>query len=122
MSKWSIPLVAALMLAACAPGGGYQVSATYATASPEANLVEVSPGVYAVGAVDQPEFYVNGNYWLYSNGQWYQSDDYRTGWRVHYSPPIALRRIDPFVYVNRRREAFRHRRVHVIRGPHPIDE
>src|SRR5262245_34760742 len=83
---------------------GYTAHAT--VTAPE--LVYVSPGVQVIADYDEPIFFSEGFYWRYDGGVWYRSRGYRTGWRVSYAVPVAVRRIDnPRAYV--------HYRAHVVR-------
>jgi hypothetical protein len=107
MSKLVISALVAAALSACA-GGGYEVSAGYATGGP--NLVQVSPGVWAVADAELPVFYAGNSYWLYRGGAWYRSPYWTGGW--HYAPqvPYAVRTIrNPYYYS--------HGRIRVQRGP-----
>jgi hypothetical protein len=43
------------------------------------DLVTVSPGVQVVADYDEPVFYTDGFYWRYTDGGWYRSNNYATG-------------------------------------------
>jgi hypothetical protein len=74
------------------------VGATAHVDSPD--LVYVSPGVYVIADYDEPVFYSNGYYWLYSDGYWMRSSYHTGGWVTVRSVPMSVRRIDrPRAYV-----------------------
>ena len=77
---WGALLTGLLVIGGC--GGGtlsYRASATTTTTAPQPQMVQVSPGVWAVAEYDQPVFYSNDAYWRYENGYWYRSS-YLGGW------------------------------------------
>ena len=150
MSKLILSGLLAAALAACAGGGyDYGVNASVSAGVPD-NMVEVSPGVYAMEGYDQPLFYANGNYWLYSNGGWYTSPYYTGGWSYVQRPPSVIIGIDhPYAWTRGRYNAYNrgyyyngryyngryyngryyngrryyHRNhVRVVRPPHPIND
>ena len=59
-------------------------------------LVMISPGVQVFADADEPLFYSDGSYWLYRDGYWLRSNDYRRGFvRVDLSyVPQRVRGID----------------------------
>jgi hypothetical protein len=65
--------LAAALLTACA--GEARYGGTVAVTTPD--LVEVDPGVQVVADANQPLFFADGYYWLYSDGAWLRSDNYR---------------------------------------------
>jgi hypothetical protein len=95
----------AASLAGCAGGSGeVMYSGQVAVASPE--LIELEPGVEVVADADEPLFYSDGYYWLYRDGYWMRSNDYRSGFtQVQLSyVPERVRVIDhPQMYVQYRR-------------------
>jgi hypothetical protein len=111
MSRFLIPALAlALASSACFEGRG--TVAYSASASTDAEFVEVNPGVYAVANYNEPVFYANDYYWRYNSGRWYRSNSYRGGW-AYATPPRAVVSIDrPQRYVRYRPQS--HDRV-VIR-------
>jgi len=91
-------------LAGCTGTGEVSYGGEVRVASPE--LVEISPGVQVIADADEPLFYSDGVYWLYRDGYWLRSDDYRRGFvRVQISyVPQRVRLIErPQVYVQYRR-------------------
>lgn len=93
---WGALLTGLLVIGGC--GGGtlsYRASATTTTTAPQPQMVQVSPGVWAVAEYDQPVFYSNDAYWRYENGYWYRSS-YLGGWsRVQVDAvPRGVVRID----------------------------
>jgi hypothetical protein len=112
MTKLILSAVLAAGLAACA-GGGYDYDVNAAVSS-NGDMVEVSPGVYAVEGYDQPLFYANNTYWLYTNNGWYTSPRYNGGWRFEAHPPRAVLHIhQPYAWVHHRHgdryRAYNHR-------------
>jgi len=77
----------AASLAGCAGGGsghiGYssnysgQYAGQVVVTSPE--LIEIEPGVQVFADAEEPLFYSDGSYWLYRDGYWMRSNDYRGG-------------------------------------------
>lgn len=101
MTKLILSAVLAAGLGACA-GGGYDYDVN-AAVSTNGDMVEVSPGVYAIEGYDQPLFYANNSYWLYSNGGWYASPRYDGGWRFEARPPRMILGIhQPYAWAHRR--------------------
>lgn len=136
MSKLIVSAVFAAVLAACGGGYGYQYGVSASVATPN-NLVEVSPGVYAVQGYDEPLFYANNSYWLYQDGAWYRSPYYTGGWSYVQQPPRVILGIQrPYAWVHGRYNAYNGRNyrqynrynrynrnngnVRVLRPPHPI--
>lgn len=116
MSK---PLLFALLLtggaafAGCAGGeADVRYGGSVAVVSPD--LVTIDNGLQVIADADQPVFYTDDAYWLYRDGGWYKSSDYRNGW-AHISieiVPMRLRRIDrPEAYVHYRQSNERTRTV-----------
>jgi hypothetical protein len=98
-------------LAGCA--GTVHYRGTVAVSDP--NLVEVQPGVYALADSDEPIFYNDGYYWLYTDGSWMRSPSYNGGFVTvdAYHVPQRVRVIQhPRTYVHYRRS---HRAPIVIR-------
>jgi hypothetical protein len=103
MKKILLPVVAALgFTAGCythgdvgasySTGGGY-----YAASGPD--LYYYAPGVSVVAYSDDPVFYSDNYYWRYSDGIWYQSPYWNSGWSVSYNVPYGVRSIDrPYSY------------------------
>jgi hypothetical protein len=84
--------------------GEVEYSGTVRVTSPE--LIQIDPGVMVVADADEPLFYAEGHYWLYRDGYWLRSNDYRRGFvRVELSyVPQRIRVIDrPQTYVQYRR-------------------
>src|SRR5438094_7706534 len=103
MSRTLLFAVAA-SAAACAGETDVRYSGTVAVQSPE--LVTVDNGVQVLADADEPVFYTDNYYWLFRDGGWYRSPDYRQGWaRVQVElVPQPLKRIDrPQAYVHYRR-------------------
>ncbi len=98
--------VVAVSLVGCANSDGdVAYSGQVRVTSPE--LVEIDSGVMVVADADEPLFYSEGNYWLYRDGYWLRSSDYRGGFvRVDLSyVPQGVRGIDrPQTYVQYRRQ------------------
>ena len=106
MLRTSCMKIASILIAAglCGCAGTVHYRGTVAVQDP--NLVEVQPGVYAVADADEPLFYNDGYYWLYSDGAWLRSSRYNGGFvRVDaYHVPQRVRVIDhPRAYVHYRR-------------------
>lgn len=100
MNKLILSAVLAAALGACGEGGyDYDMDATVSNGG----MVEVGPGVYALEGYDEPVFYANNSYWLYSNGGWYASPYYNRGWRFEAQPPRVIMGIrQPYAWVHRR--------------------
>ena len=95
--------VVAASLASCTGTGDVEYAGEVRVTSPE--LVEIRPGVQVVADADEPLFYSSGSYWLYRDGYWFRSRDYRGGYaRVEYTVvPEPIRVIEqPQVYVHYR--------------------
>jgi hypothetical protein len=72
--------------------------------SPE--LIEIYPGVQVIADADEPIFYSHDRYWLYRDGYWHRSTDYRRDYtRVEMTNvPQEVRVIErPQLYVQYRR-------------------
>ena len=94
------------LLGACAgTTTGVEYAGTVTVSSPELVTID-QPDVYVVADADQPVFYTDNVYWLYSDGYWYRSPRYDRGWVRIDSPPVRLRHIDqPTAYVHYRARA-----------------
>lgn len=102
--------VVASTLAGCASHGEVEYAGGVQVASPE--LVEVSPGVMVIADANEPIFYSRGEYWLYRDGYWFQSNTYNRGFaRVDFTAvPNEVRVIDrPQLYVHYRANLGRNR-------------
>jgi len=69
----------------------------------EPAMVEVSPGVMVIEDYDEPVFYSDGYYWMYSGGVWMRSGYHNRGWVRGYAAPrgvISIR--NPRAYVRYR--------------------
>lgn len=98
----------AASMAACRGSGDVQYAGDVRVSSPE--LVMISPGVQVIADADEPLFYSDGSYWLYRDGYWLRSADYRRGFvRVDISyVPQRVRLIErPQTYVQYRRTHMR---------------
>jgi hypothetical protein len=98
--KLSSFLIAAALAGGCA-GGQVHYVGTVAVSDP--NLVEVQPGVYAMADASEPIFYNDGFYWLYRDGVWLRSSNYRGGYVAVdvYHVPQRVRVIErPHAYVH----------------------
>jgi hypothetical protein len=99
MFSWTV----AATLVGCAGTGDVQYGGEVQVSSPD--LVAVDPGVQVVADADQPLFFSDGYYWLYSGGAWLRSDNYRGGFaRVDINMvPAPVRGIrSPTAYVHYR--------------------
>lgn len=66
-------------------------------------MVEVSPGVMVIEDYDEPVFYSDGYYWLYSDGVWLRSSYHTGGWvRVRTVPTRIVSIRSPRAYVRYR--------------------
>ena len=95
--------VVASSLAACTGTGDVEYAGEVQVSSPE--LIAVSPGVQVIADADEPIFYANNDYWLYRDGYWFRSNDYRRGYvRVEFSyVPQQIRTIEqPQTYAHYR--------------------
>jgi hypothetical protein len=111
MSK-PLLFAAAAAFAGCVGEGDVRYSGTVAVTSPD--LVTIDNDVQVIADADQPVFYTDSYYWLFRDGGWYRSPDYRSGWaRITIDTvPTRLRRIDrPEAYVHYRRHDERNRTV-----------
>src|SRR4051812_23345676 len=102
MKKILLPVVAALgFTAGCYTHGdvGYSSGGGYYAAASGPDLYYYAPGVSVVAYSDDPVFYSDNYYWRYSDGIWYQSPYYDSGWSVSYNVPYGVRSIDrPYSY------------------------
>jgi hypothetical protein len=103
MSKL-IAVVIAGALGACA--GEARVSPHHVSVNVAApDLVSIGTGtdVQVIADADQPVFFQGNAYWLFQDGNWYRSNDYRGGWIRVETPPTEIRRIEsPYAYVHYR--------------------
>ena len=102
--------VVAASLAGCMGTGDVEYAGEVRVTSPE--LIEISPGVQVIADADEPIFYSHGHYWLYRDGYWLRSGDYRRGYaRVEFTyVPSEIRVIErPQIYVQYRRNLGRDR-------------
>src|SRR5512139_3344885 len=102
--------VVASSLAGCTGTGDVEYAGEVRVTSPE--LIEVSPGVMVIADADEPIFYSRNNYWLYRDGYWFRSNDYRSGYaRVEFTyVPNEIRVIErPQLYVHYTRNLGRNR-------------
>lgn len=67
----------AASLAGCTGTGDVEYAGEVRVSSPE--LIELSPGIHVIADADEPLFYSDGFYWLYRDGYWMRSQDYRSG-------------------------------------------
>lgn len=94
-------LIATTLAGGCAVRG--RAYSTGYASSANAELVYVSPGVYAVADYDRPVFYNNDAYWMYQDGAWYRSGYYTGGWERARNVPRAVLSIDrPRAYIHYR--------------------
>jgi len=101
MTSKLVPILIAAALAACTGSAGYRVTGTYTSTAPD--MAYVSPGVRVIADYDEPIFFADGFYWYNSNGIWYRSGSYTSGWVYVSSPPRVIARIDrPYAYVHYR--------------------
>jgi hypothetical protein len=120
--------VVAVSLAGCMGTGEVEYAGEVRVTSPD--LIEISPGVQVIADADEPIFYSHGDYWLYRDGYWLRSNDYRRGYaRVEITyVPQEVRVIErPQLYVQYRRHygANRAARTPDMRrrsqpAPHPV--
>ncbi len=72
----------------------------------EPAMVEVSPGVMVIEDYDEPVFYSDGYYWLYSDGIWLRSSYHNGGWVRWNNVPRGIVSIrSPRAYVRYRGRA-----------------
>lgn len=106
-------LIPFLMVAAtaCAGRATYTASGTYAYAEPE--LVYAEPGVQVTYDSADPIFYSDNYYWRYTDGRWYRSSHWSSGFVVA-TPTVSVARLQspyryrhyrPHGYVSRRHDA-----------------
>jgi hypothetical protein len=96
-------LLTSALAGGCTISGRAHTSPGYAHSSAE--LVYVSPGVYAVANYHEPVFYSDNSYWLYRDNTWYRSGYYTGGWTRVRSAPRAVISIErPHAYVRYRGE------------------
>ncbi len=105
----------------CAGSVGYRATATVDTP----DMVVVSPGVHVIADYDEPIFYSNGYYWWNTQGTWWRSSYYTSGW-VEARPPTAIVSIgSPYRYRHYRPRGYtaRYRPVptHRIQRPYIRD-
>ena len=99
MKRLLLPVLAAATLAGCYTRGDVGVGYSYGYASAGPDLYYMSPGVSVVAYADNPTFYSDNNYWMYSGNQWYRSDYYGGGWALSYDVPYTVRSINrPYSY------------------------
>lgn len=99
-------VLVAASLAGCGSTRDVQYAGEVHVTSPE--LVQLGPGVQVIADADEPIFFTGGDYWLYRDGYWFRSNDYRSGYaRIEYrAVPQELRDIDkPQLYVHYSRNA-----------------
>jgi len=113
MLRLSLALSGLTLLASTTSGcvvrgqAGYTATATVETPA----MVEVSPGVMVIEDYDQPVFYSDGFYWMYSGGVWLRSGYHNRGWVRGYAAPRAVIGIrNPRMYVHYRGRAGVYRR------------
>lgn len=90
-----------------------------------AELIEIEPGVQVVADADEPLFFADDAYWLYRDGMWMRSDDYRGGFtRVETSGvPQRLRAIErPQTYAQYRRNMGRNIQARADHNMPPDDQ
>ena len=112
MLRFSLALSGLLLLAGantgCIVHGRARVGATATVSTPA--MVEVSPGVMVIEDYDEPVFYSDGYYWLYSDGVWLRSHYHTGGWVRYHSVPRGIVSIrSPRAYVRYRGGAGVHR-------------
>jgi hypothetical protein len=98
----------ATSLAGCTGTGDVEYAGEVRVSSPE--LIEISPGVQVIADADEPLFYSDGTYWLYRDGYWLRSNDYRRNFaRVQLTyVPQRIRSIErPQTYAQYRRHSGR---------------
>ena len=108
----------AASLAGCTSSGDVAYSGQVRVTSPE--LIEIDPGVMVVADAEEPLFFSEGNYWLYRDGYWLRSDNYRSGFvRVDLSfVPQRVRTIErPQTYVQYRRHHSRDYSARALERP-----
>jgi hypothetical protein len=102
MNRMLLPVLAAAALAGCYTRGDMGVGYSYGYASggyASPDLYYMSPGVSVVAYADNPTFYSDNYYWMYSGNQWYRSNNYGGGWVVYNDVPYGVRSINrPYSY------------------------
>lgn len=106
MKRLLLPVLAAAALATtagCYTRGDVGVGYSYGYASAggyyDPDLYYLGPGVSVVAYSDYPTFYADNYYWMYSNGLWYRSPYYGSGWVVWNDVPYSVRGIrNPYGY------------------------
>lgn len=103
-------LLVAASLAGCRGTDNVEYAGEVHVTSPE--LVQIGPGIQVIADADEPIFFVGGDYWLYRDGNWFRSNDYRGGYaRVdHERVPQELRDVDHpqrYAHYSRNRERTR---------------
>src|SRR5262249_13465218 len=69
--------------------------------SPDLVAIDTGTDVQVVADADQPVFFQGNAYWLFQDGNWYRSSDYRGGWVRIATPPTEIRKIEsPYAYVH----------------------
>lgn len=94
----------AASLAGCMGTGDVEYAGEVRVSSPE--LIALSSGVYVIADADEPLFYSDGFYWLYRDGYWMRSDDYRGGFvqvNIGYVPERVRMIERPQTYAQYRR-------------------
>jgi len=102
----------ATSLASCASTGTGEVDYAGEVHVTSPQLVALGPGVQVVADADEPLFFVGGSYWVYRDGYWFSSKDYRRHFtHVDYTAvPVELRTIaEPERYVHYRSDLGRTR-------------
>ncbi len=95
-------LIASALLAAC---GTARPAYTGTVKVASAELVTINPDVKTLADSDQPVFVVDGTYWLFQDGRWWQSRSLRGQFVLEPNPPVPVRQIDqPFAYTNYRKD------------------
>lgn len=118
MNVSACAVLVAASLAGCAGTGDVEYAGEVHVTSPQ--LVQISPGVQVIADADEPIFYVSGDYWLYRDGYWFRSNDYRSGYaRIEYRRvPQELRDVDRpqlYAHYNRNRDRMRASRETTMR-------
>lgn len=113
-------VVAASLVGCAGSDGDVAYSGQVRITSPE--LVKTDSGVMVVADADEPLFHSEGNYWLYRDGYWLRSHDYRRSFvrvDLSYLPPEVRAIERPQSYVQYRRH---HGRTLSARAPQPPAE
>lgn len=107
-----LSVLSAAALTGCFTTAEVGYSAGYSSPSGDAyvstpDLVTVSPGVQVIADYDEPVFYSDGFYWRQTDGYWYRSNSYYSGFYYYASPPVAVLRIErPTAYVHYRPQGY----------------